>query len=309
MPNRLANETSPYLLQHAKNPVDWFPWSDEALTKAKDEDKPIFLSIGYSACHWCHVMEHESFEDTGIAEFLNEHFVSIKVDREERPDIDHIYMQTVMALRGGQGGWPLSAFLTPDCQVFFGGTYWPPRTRVGMPGFDSVIRQVYEAFCQKRDTVEDQACRLTNWLNESIESTNSEADLEIDEAILHDAAKQLLRAFDFENGGFGSAPKFPHPMDLQLLLRLATRLKNLESSELSNKKLLEMVELNLKGMAYGGIHDHLAGGFCRYSVDAHWLVPHFEKMLYDNAQLLRVYQEASLAMQSESHRRIAEKNG
>ncbi len=305
MPNRLANETSPYLLQHANNPVDWYPWSQEALDKAKLEDKPIFLSIGYSACHWCHVMEHESFEDDEIAKFLNDHYVSIKVDREERPDLDHIYMQTVMAIRGGQGGWPLSAFLTPDCQVFFGGTYWPPRARIGMPGFDSVIRQVHQAFKEQRESIEDQAARITHWLNESVQSS-SDSNSEINESILLDAAKQLFRNFDFENGGFGSAPKFPHPMDLQLLLRLATRCETGEQDP-DRKQMLEMVNLNLTKMAYGGIHDHLGGGFCRYSVDAEWLVPHFEKMLYDNAQLLRVYHEAALAIGSASHRRIAEK--
>ena len=305
MPNRLAQETSPYLLQHKNNPVEWYPWSQEALEKAKAEDKPIFLSIGYSACHWCHVMEHESFEDADIAEFLNQHFVSIKVDREERPDLDHIYMQTVMALRGGQGGWPLSAFLTPKGEVFFGGTYWPPRARVGMPGFDSVIRQVHQAYRENREAIEDQASRTTSWLEESIQTTVDTESQSISAEILQNAAMQLMKSFDFENGGFGSAPKFPHPMDLQLLLRLATHLEMPDGP--SREQMLEMVELNLNKMAYGGIHDHLGGGFCRYSVDAKWLVPHFEKMLYDNAQLLRVYREAALATGKESHRRNAEK--
>jgi uncharacterized protein YyaL (SSP411 family) len=305
MPNRLANETSPYLLQHANNPVDWFAWNGEALEKAKNEDKPIFLSIGYSACHWCHVMEHESFEDQSIAAYLNENFVSIKVDREERPDLDHIYMQAVMAIRGGQGGWPLSAFLTPDCQVFFGGTYWPPRNRIGMPGFDNVIRQVRGAFDQQRDAITDQASRITQWLNETIQTKGDGEKAAIDESILVSAAGNLEANFDFQNGGFGNAPKFPHTMDLQLLLRLATHLDHPDAP--SKQRMLEMVELNLNKMAAGGIHDHLGGGFCRYSVDEKWLVPHFEKMLYDNAQLIRLYAETFLATKNETHHQAAAK--
>ena len=294
MSNRLKNETSPYLLQHAENPVDWYPWSAEALDRAKSEDLPIFLSIGYSACHWCHVMEHESFEDVEIANFLNAHYVNIKVDREERPDLDHIYMQSVMALRGGQGGWPLSAFLTPERHVFFGGTYWPPRSRMQMPGFDSVIRQVHQAFREQRNNVEQQAARVTQWLVDSftddteLESPPGELPAETDMAqVLNSALAELQRAFDFTNGGFGSAPKFPHPMDLQLLLECHR--DSALATSVSSERQAEMVRLNLVQMAQGGIRDHIGGGFARYSVDERWLVPHFEKMLYDNAQLLRLY--------------------
>jgi uncharacterized protein YyaL (SSP411 family) len=299
MPNRLANESSPYLLQHAQNPVDWFPWSEEALNKAKAEDKPIFLSVGYSACHWCHVMEHESFENAAIAAFLNEHFVSIKVDREERPDLDQIYMQAVMSLQRGQGGWPLSAFLTPDCHVFFGGTYWPPSDSRGMPGFDRVLRSVLDAFQNRRDQVTEQSAKVTEYLNSSQHESSADRDHRLfDEALLFEAGESLERIFDFTDGGFGSAPKFPHTMDLQLLMRLDRREslqpKNESAADPSDKRSrwLAMVCLNLQKMALGGIYDHLAGGFARYSVDAKWLVPHFEKMLYDNGLLMDTFLDA-----------------
>ncbi len=309
MPNRLADESSPYLLQHANNPVDWYPWASEALEKAKREDKPIFLSIGYSACHWCHVMEHESFENEEIANYLNEFFVNIKVDREERPDLDHIYMQTVSALRNGQGGWPLSAFLTPQRHVFFGGTYWPPTSRVGMPGFDSVIRHVHQAFREQREAVEQQSLQITGWLNDSLRPKRELSSW--DRGLLNLAAAKMEQNFDFEQGGFGTEPKFPHPMDLQFLLRIGTNESETDSAEASlpidHERCLKMVEINLNKMAYGGIHDHLGGGFFRYSTDRHWLIPHFEKMLYDNAQLLRVYTEAYLATKKESYLRVADK--
>jgi uncharacterized protein YyaL (SSP411 family) len=275
--NRLAHESSPYLLQHQNNPVDWYPWGAEALAKAKAENKPIFLSIGYSACHWCHVMEHESFENEGIAAYVNEHFVPIKVDREERPDLDQIYMNAVQ-LMTGRGGWPMSVFLTPDLQPFFGGTYWPPNARMGMPGFDQVLKAVVDAWQNRREMAVEQARQLTEAIQETGDrGQGTGIDPEQARQLLENARRQLARAFDSTNGGFGSAPKFPHSMDLQLLLRLWKRQPRDET--------LHMVTHTLEKMAAGGIYDHLAGGFARYSVDERWLVPHFEKMLYDNALL------------------------
>ncbi len=287
MPNRLADESSPYLLQHANNPVDWFPWSTEALLKSRQEDKPIFLSIGYSACHWCHVMEHESFENPQIAGFLNQHFVSIKVDREERPDLDQIYMAAVMAMQG-HGGWPLSAFLTPDQDFFFGGTYWPPVSRAQMPGFDQVLGSVLDAWQNKQQDVIQQSRQITKMIQSASENGPLAGSLDPD--LIETAADTLHQRWDSTWGGFGTAPKFPHPMDLSLLLRLAGQVgdRNTRSAP-TPAQMLEMVELSLQRMAMGGIHDHLAGGFARYSVDERWLVPHFEKMLYDNALLARVY--------------------
>lgn len=301
MPNRLSQESSPYLLQHAENPVDWFPWTEEALEKAKAEDKPIFLSVGYSACHWCHVMEHESFENKAIAAFLNGNFISIKVDREERPDLDQIYMQAVMSLQRGQGGWPLSAFLTPDCHVFFGGTYWPPSDSRGMPGFDRVLRSVLDAFQNRRDQVIEQSAKVTAHLNAAQRELETGRENLFDEALLVQAGESLERSFDFTYGGFGSSPKFPHAMDLQLLMRLDHResltrrnstADEKESSSNEPSRWMKMVCLNLEKMALGGIYDHLAGGFARYSVDAKWLVPHFEKMLYDNGLLMDAFLDA-----------------
>ena len=293
MANRLANESSPYLLQHAENPVDWYPWCDEALEKAKAENKPIFLSIGYSACHWCHVMEHESFENAVIATFLNENFVSIKVDREERPDLDQIYMHAVMALQRGQGGWPLSAFLTPDGHVFFGGTYWPPHDSRGMPGFDRVLKSVMEAFTDRREQVEQQSAKITDYLNAMSAESSSDGDapLQFDDKKLFEVGESLERVFDFQHGGFGRAPKFPHSMDLQVLMRLHFREAG-QAQDSVESRWMKMVNLNLEKMALGGIYDHLAGGFARYSVDEKWLVPHFEKMLYDNALLSDAYVDA-----------------
>jgi uncharacterized protein len=308
MPNRLAFETSPYLLQHANNPVDWFPWGSEALEKAKREDKPIFLSIGYSSCHWCHVMEHESFEDTETARILNEHFVSVKVDREERPDLDQIYMQAVMAMRGGQGGWPLSAFLTSDQQVFFGGTYWPAETRYGMPSFRQVLLAVLDAFKNRRLQIIEQAAKLTEHLVEHFTGTTGFANeplngMPLGREIFESTVETLDQSHDFEFGGFGSAPKFPHSMDLALLLRLWRDWPT--HHPVPRDRMLQMVTLTLDGMGAGGIYDHLGGGFSRYSVDDRWLVPHFEKMLYDNALLVDLYLDAYAITKKSDYARIA----
>ena len=284
MPNRLANETSPYLLQHAENPVQWHPWDDEAVELARAQDRPIFLSIGYSACHWCHVMAHESFEDARIARLLNEHFVSVKVDREERPDLDQIYMEAVMAITG-RGGWPMSVFLTPGLEPFFGGTYWPSTARGGMPGFDQVLSAVADAWKNRRGELLQQADKLTDFLRKGSEGQPDTATPgELDDRPLRGAETALAGTFDPTYGGFGAAPKFPHPVDLRLLLRRWGRTRK--------PHLLEMVTTTLDRMAAGGIYDHLGGGFHRYSVDAGWLVPHFEKMLYDNALLAVCYLEA-----------------
>jgi uncharacterized protein len=292
MPNALAAESSPYLLQHANNPVNWQPWGPAALERAKAEDKPIFLSIGYSACHWCHVMEHESFENEAIARLLNEHFVSIKVDREERPDLDHIYMTAVQAMTG-RGGWPMSVFLTPDLEPFFGGTYWPPTSRMGMPGFDRVLTAVVDAWRNRRQQAVEQARDLAGKVREAtVESAPGELSIEP----LRKAEALLERIFDHRHGGFGGAPKFPHPMDLRVLLRLWRRQRRDE--------LLRMVTHTLDKMAAGGIYDHLGGGFHRYSVDERWLVPHFEKMLYDNALLAGCYLEAWQATGAEAYATI-----
>lgn len=293
MANRLQHETSPYLLQHANNPVDWYPWGEEAIQRARREDKPIFLSVGYSACHWCHVMEKESFEDPEIARLLNEHFVCVKVDREERPDIDQIYMNAVQLLTG-RGGWPMSVFLTPQLLPFYAGTYWPARSRMGMPGFDQVIRAVAEAWRMRREQVESAAEEITNRLIELTQSTSRPNELEV--GLLEQAARSLERSFDFHYGGFGGAPKFPHAIILRFLLRYYQRC--------GRDTYRQMVTVNLDRMAAGGIYDHLGGGFARYSVDQQWLVPHFEKMLYDNALLANAYLEAYLVTRSEDYRQV-----
>ncbi len=278
--NRLAGETSPYLLQHAQNPVDWFPWGNEALAKAAGEDKPIFLSIGYSACHWCHVMERESFEDEATAALMNERFVSIKVDREERPDLDGIYMDAVQAMTG-QGGWPLSAFLTPSGAPFYAGTYFPPESRHGMPAFRDVLSAIAEAWQDRREVVVGQGATIAHVIERAAGTAAGEATL--DEALADTAATTLRRTFDPSWGGFGAAPKFPQPMTLEFLLRRAVR---------GSLGALEMVTTSLDHMADGGIYDHVGGGFARYSTDERWHVPHFEKMLYDNALLLQLYTRA-----------------
>ena len=293
--NRLIRETSPYLLQHAHNPVDWYAWGEEALSRAQAEDKPIFLSVGYSACHWCHVMEHESFEDTETATLMNDLFINIKVDREERPDLDAIYMDAVQAMTG-QGGWPMSVWLTPEGQPFHGGTYYPKEPRYGMPSFQQVLRAAAEAYHSQRDRVASQAARLTAMLQRSATLAADGGELGAD--LLVEALQQMRQYFDDEDGGFGSQPKFPQPMTLDFALSQHRRTGDLDA--------LWMAELTLEKMAHGGLYDQLGGGFHRYSVDAVWLVPHFEKMLYDNAQLLRTYLHAWQVTGRPLFRRIVE---
>ncbi len=275
--NRLIRETSPYLLQHAHNPVDWYPWGPEAFERAKREDKPVFLSIGYSTCHWCHVMERESFEDKDTAQLLNRDFVSVKVDREQRPDVDETYMKAVQMITGS-GGWPLSVFLTPDGEPFYGGTYFPPRAGLGRPSFTQVLQSVAEAWRDKREQLLQSAQELTGALH-GLAEPGAEHALSL--SVLDNAFGVLSGYFDKTHGGFGHAPKFPQPSTLTLLLNYWRRTGSQET--------LEMVEKTLDAMTRGGIHDHLGGGFHRYSTDAQWLVPHFEKMLYDQALLSRTY--------------------
>lgn len=293
--NRLIHETSPYLRQHAHNPVDWYPWGEEALAKARAEDKPIFLSIGYSACHWCHVMEHESFENRATAAIMNEHFVSIKVDREERPDLDAIYMDAVVSMINS-GGWPMSVFLTPDGQPFYGGTYYPPQPRYGMPSFQQVLNSVANAYRTRRQEVIGQAARLTKALERTAYLTAQSGELGTE--ILDEAVNALDEYFDRDDGGFGSQPKFPQPMTLDFLMTYYHRTRNLDA--------LYLAELTLEKMAKGGLYDQLGGGFHRYSTDAVWLVPHFEKMLYDNSQLLRTYLHAWQITGQPLYRRIVD---
>jgi uncharacterized protein YyaL (SSP411 family) len=294
--NRLARETSPYLRQHQHNPVDWHPWGPEALELARKLDRPIFLSIGYSACHWCHVMEHESFENEEIARILNEHFVSIKVDREERPDLDQIYMTAVQLMNRGQGGWPMTVFLTPDLKPFAGGTYFPPDDRYGRPGFKRVLLSVAEWWQTRRDEIAEMSGEVTARIQEMGRLEPGAGEL--GPQLIRGAAQHLGRAFDPVNGGFGSAPKFPHPMDLRLLLRAWKRF--------GDEQALHAVRHTLDRMAMGGIYDHLGGGFARYSTDARWLVPHFEKMLYDNALLVPCYVEAYQATGQPFYREVAD---
>ena len=279
MSNRLADETSPYLLQHADNPVDWYPWGDEAFALARQLDRPVLLSVGYSACHWCHVMAHESFEDPQIAALMNSLFVNIKVDREERPDVDSIYMQAVMAI-SGHGGWPMTVFLTPAGEPYFGGTYFPPTDRQGMRGFPYVLEAAAEVYRSRRDDVERSAKQLREALKapEPAPGTASATDLDA-------AVKMLVGQADMRHGGFGAAPKFPHPAALDFLLRR-------RHTGAADRRALEVVVTSLDRMARGGVYDQVGGGFHRYSVDATWSVPHFEKMLYDNAQLVPVYLHA-----------------
>lgn len=283
MANRLQNAASPYLLQHAGNPVDWYPWGEEAFAKARVEDKPIFLSIGYAACHWCHVMERESFEDPRIAAYLNEHFVSIKVDREELPDVDSYYMSAVVAMTG-QGGWPLSVFLTPELEPFFGGTYFPPVPRYGMPSFAQVLEAVHQTWVQDRSNLEQLAQKVRTFLLESytwqpVPSTTPW------EEVIENAFLVMDQSYDWQNGGWGRAPKFPQPMAIEFLLLQAAR---------GNERARTMAIHALKALLPGGLRDTLGGGFHRYATDATWCIPHFEKMLYDNAQLAMVYGHAYL---------------
>jgi hypothetical protein len=292
--NRLISETSPYLLQHAHNPVDWFPWGDEAFTRARLEDKPVLLSVGYAACHWCHVMERESFEDVATAALMNENFVCIKVDREERPDVDAIYMEAVQAI-SGNGGWPMTVFLAPEGEPFYAGTYFPPEDRHGMPSFTRVLVGIAEAWAGDRDSVIDQAGKVTRAIASG--ATGSDAsNSELSSSILEVAYAGLKRAFDPEWGGFGGAPKFPQPMVIEFLLRCGLR---------GYDGAWDMAALTLDRMAAGGMYDQVGGGFHRYSVDRFWHVPHFEKMLYDNAQLARLYTHAWQATREDRYRRVA----
>jgi uncharacterized protein YyaL (SSP411 family) len=295
MTNRLANESSPYLLQHADNPVDWFPWDQEALTLARELNRPILLSVGYAACHWCHVMAHESFEDPETASLMNDNFINIKVDREERPDIDRIYMNAVVAMTG-QGGWPMTVALTPEGEPFFGGTYFPPAPRHGLPSFKQVLSSLADAWKNRRDQVLESAVGITDYLESSMAVAAGATNL--DESVLEKAFSGISRSFDERHGGFGKAPKFPQPMTLEYLLRYYLRSEDEES--------LAMVERSLESMAKGGIFDHLGGGFARYSTDDTWLVPHFEKMLYDNALLARVYLHAWKVTGRPLFRRVVE---
>ncbi|MDY7040124.1 MAG: thioredoxin domain-containing protein, partial [Chloroflexota bacterium] len=297
MSNHLANESSPYLLQHAENPVSWFPWGEEALQKAKIEDKPIFLSIGYSACHWCHVMAHESFEDERVAAILNEHFVSIKVDREERPDLDRIYMSAVQAMTGS-GGWPMSVFLTPEGQPFYGGTYFPPTPRYGMPSFKDVLLAVAAAWQNRRPELVEGGKRLVATIEAQSVLRGDAKREDVKRDTLGVAFENLRQRFDRLHGGWGTAPKFPQPMAIEFLLR--------HHHVTGDSQVLQMATQTLEAMARGGMYDQLGGGFHRYSVDDRWLVPHFEKMLYDNAQLTRVYLHAWQATSEPFYRAIAE---
>jgi len=282
MPNRLAREKSPYLLQHAGNPVDWYPWAEEAFEKARSEDKPIFLSIGYSTCHWCHVMERESFESDEIAAILNRHFVPIKIDREERPDVDRIYMMFVQATTGS-GGWPMSVWLTPDLRPFFGGTYFPPDNRYGRPGFRAILEHIAQSWSSDRARIAESGREITAQLEQHA-AVRPAASHWLDDTILESAFQIFRRGFDSRLGGFGGAPKFPRPVVHNFLLR--------EWARTGNREALDMVLLTLREMARGGMYDQIGGGFHRYSVDERWFVPHFEKMLYDQAQLASSYLEA-----------------
>jgi len=278
MPNHLINETSPYLLQHAHNPVDWYPWGEEAFEKARSENKPILLSVGYSACHWCHVMAHESFENEDIAHLMNEHFVNIKVDREERPDVDQIYMNAVQMMTH-HGGWPMTVFLTPDAVPFYGGTYFPPQDRYNIPGFPSILIGVAQAYRERQDDIRETGASLITELRRLSETGGS--DHPIEPEMLDAAYAGMIRNYDSVNGGFGGAPKFPPAMALEFLLRTYVRT--------GNRDALQMISHTCRKMSHGGMYDQLGGGFHRYSTDSRWLVPHFEKMLYDNALLSRLY--------------------
>ena len=296
--NRLAHEKSPYLLQHAHNPVDWYPWGEEAFAKARRENKPIFLSVGYSTCHWCHVMAHESFESEEVAAIMNREFVNIKVDREERPDVDRVYMTFVQATTGG-GGWPMSVWLTPDLKPFVGGTYFPPEDRYGQPGFKKVLERIAAAWKQGHDKIAEQGGRIVAALRES--QAGAAGESKIDAKILDAAYEQIASSYDPKEGGFGNAPKFPRPVTLNFLTRFYERCPSSESG----KRALEMDLFTLRKMAAGGMHDHPGGGFHRYSVDRYWHVPHFEKMLYDQAQLAVAYLDAFQITQDRQYESVA----
>ncbi len=287
MGNKLADEKSPYLLQHADNPVDWLPWGEEAFAKAREENKPIFLSIGYSTCHWCHVMAHESFENPEVAAVMNREFVNIKVDREERPDVDRVYMTFVQATTGG-GGWPMSIWLTPELKPFVGGTYFPPEDRWGQPGFTKVLERIAAAWKQDHEKISEQGTNIITALEEGTAAGVAGSGQKLGAKTLEIAYEQIARGYDPHEGGFGVAPKFPRPVTLNFLTRLHAR----DPKSDGGRHALEMDLFTLRKMAAGGIHDHLGGGFHRYSVDAYWHVPHFEKMLYDQAQLAVAYLDA-----------------
>ncbi len=296
MPNRLIHETSPYLLQHANNPVNWYPWGEEALQKAKQEDKPIFLSIGYTACHWCHVMEEESFKDPVVASFLNQHFVSIKVDREERPDLDNLYMSAVVSMTG-QGGWPMSVFLTPDLKPFYGGTYFPPVPRYGMPSFLELLQGIQHVWKTDRQNIHSVADKVAEYLKET-NQWRTYSPPQINPDLLEQAAKSLIEFYDWQNGGWGRAPKFPQPMVIEFLLHRHLR---------NQPEALQVARHALDVMQKGGLWDVVGGGFHRYSTDSRWLVPHFEKMLYDNALLAQVYLHAYLLTGDFAYRHTCER--
>lgn len=290
--NKLAKEKSPYLLQHAHNPVDWYPWGEEAFEKAKREDKPVFLSIGYSTCHWCHVMERESFEDKEVAKLLNSHFIPVKVDREERPDVDHIYMSVCQALTG-HGGWPLTVFLTPDKKPFYAGTYFPKNDHMGMPGLMTLLERIYDVWTYRRESLLESGEKMAAIFNHPVDTFENE----LDKNLIHEAYAEFRQRFDKLYGGFGSAPKFPTPHNLLFLLRYW--------HITHEKPALEMVEKTLEAMHKGGIYDHIGFGFSRYSTDRKWLVPHFEKMLYDNALLAIAYLEAWHVTKNEKYAEVA----
>ncbi len=297
MPNRLAQETSPYLQQHKDNPVDWYPWSEEAFAKARTEDKPVLLSVGYSACHWCHVMAHESFEDEAVAAVMNDFFVCVKVDREERPDVDAIYMEATQAMTGS-GGWPMTVFMTPDGRPFFAGTYFPKSSHHGRPGFVDLMRAVHETWTERRDELTDQADELSESVRARSTLVGATDGPALDPSMVDAAAKVLQQTFDAEWGGFGRSPKFPQVSYLELLFRAHSRS--------GDDAIVSMLTTTLDAMASGGIYDHLGGGFSRYSVDAFWMVPHFEKMLYDQAQLLRAYVHGWQVTGNANWRQVAE---
>jgi uncharacterized protein len=294
MTNKLTNENSPYLLQHAHNPVDWYPWGEEALQKARQEDKPIFLSIGYAACHWCHVMEHESFEDPRTASLMNEYFVNIKVDREERPDLDSIYMNAVVSMTG-QGGWPMSVFLTPEGAPFWGGTYFPPVRRYNMPAFPEILATIARLWADDRDQLLKSSQEIGEHLRSTSQIPSSHVELNMDQ--IKQASQALTQAYDWKNGGWGGAPKFPQPMSIEFALRQAQR---------GDVFARDMALHALNAMAQGGMYDVVGGGFARYSTDELWLVPHFEKMLYDNAQLSQVYLQAFMITGQAEYKRTCE---
>lgn len=296
--NRLGQEKSPYLLQHAHNPVDWYPWGEEAFAKARRENKPIFLSVGYSTCHWCHVMAHESFENEEVAAIMNREFVNIKVDREERPDVDRVYMTFVQATTGS-GGWPMSVWLTPDLKPFVGGTYFPPEERYGQPAFTKVLERIATAWKEDHDRIVEQGSKIVEALRESQSAVPGEG--KIDVSVLDAAYKQIDRSYDPKEGGFGTAPKFPRPVTLNFLTRFYAR----DPKSDSRKHALEMALFTLRKMAAGGMHDHIGGGFHRYSVDRYWHVPHFEKMLYDQAQLAVAYLDAFQITKDKQYESVA----